>query len=101
MASHVPHERHDRYEMADVQETKFLHMHHRQQTNNGKNEKTKVRVCFGFQVSVVYLLSTNTFAESVQFFSDLFLCTHVYVELGNDGVVSCFPRYLKWIERRF
>jgi hypothetical protein len=45
MANHVLHERHDRYELSDVQETKILHMRHGQQTNHVKNEKPKVRVC--------------------------------------------------------
>lgn len=46
MANDVVHERHDRYELGELQETKFLHMRHSQQTNHVKNEKTKVRVCF-------------------------------------------------------
>jgi hypothetical protein len=44
MADHALHERHDRYELADVQGTKVLRMHHGQQTSHVKNEKTKVRV---------------------------------------------------------
>lgn len=95
MASHGLHERNDRYGLADVQGTKFLHMRHGQQTNHAKNEKTKVRVCFALQVDAAYLLSTNTLTESVQFFSNLLLRTHVYIELGNDGVVSCISRYFR------
>jgi hypothetical protein len=45
MANHVLHERHDRYELSDVQETKILHMRNGQQTHHAKNEKPKVRVC--------------------------------------------------------
>ena len=49
MANNVVHERNDRYELGDLQETKILHMRHGQQTNHVKNEKTKVRVCFASQ----------------------------------------------------
>lgn len=49
MVNHELHERDDRYELADVQRTKFLHVRDGQQANNTKNEKTKVRVCFALQ----------------------------------------------------
>jgi hypothetical protein len=51
MAKHVLHERHDRYELSDVQETKILRMRSGQQTHHVKNERPKVRVCPVLQVA--------------------------------------------------
>jgi hypothetical protein len=45
MANNDVLERHDRYELGDVKETK----RHGQQTIHAKNEKTTVRVGFVFQ----------------------------------------------------